>query len=210
MAKSGETVRSLTDPDSRPMMSGGHIEICYNVQTVVDAKHKLIAAEDVTNDASDRDQLAPMASGAQEVLDAHEPVVVADRGYYHGTQIRSCLERASRRSYPGRSPQLMPAADSSPKTTSSTTLRRMSIGARQGKHSPTAAPRSSWDARSRTIARAPVGAARSSLAARVTETAGRSPAGWTSTSWRRWSGDSHGTERSSRSAKPSPSTPSAR
>lgn len=96
MAKSGETARSLTDPDSRPMMSGGHIEICYNVQTVVDARHKLIAAEEVTNAASDRDQLAPLAIAAQEVLDAHAPVVVADRGYYHGTQIQSCLEQGIR------------------------------------------------------------------------------------------------------------------
>src|ERR671918_1805209 len=61
VAANGEAVRSLTDPDSRPMLSGGRIEVCYNVQTVVDAKHKLIVAEDVTNAAGDRDQLSPMA-----------------------------------------------------------------------------------------------------------------------------------------------------
>jgi hypothetical protein len=38
LAASGETARSLTDPDSRPMMSGGRIEVCYNVQTAVDAQ----------------------------------------------------------------------------------------------------------------------------------------------------------------------------
>ena len=43
LAASGETARSVTDPDSRPMRSGGRIEVCYNVQTAVDAKHKLCA-----------------------------------------------------------------------------------------------------------------------------------------------------------------------
>jgi hypothetical protein len=73
------------------MMSQGRIEVCYNVQTAVDAKHKLIVAEDVTNAAADRDQLSPMATAAQTVL-AATPVVLADRGYYHGVEIKACLE----------------------------------------------------------------------------------------------------------------------
>src|SRR3989337_4334077 len=74
------------------MMSGGRIEVCYNVQTVVDAKHKLIVAEDVTNAAGDRDQLSPMATAAQEALGGAMPVVVADQGYYHGSEIKTCLD----------------------------------------------------------------------------------------------------------------------
>jgi transposase/macrodomain Ter protein organizer (MatP/YcbG family) len=92
LAASGETALSLTDPDSRSMVSRGRIEVCYNVQTAVDAKHKLIVAEDVTNAAADRDQLSPMASAAQEVLGGATPVVVADRGYYHGAEIKACLD----------------------------------------------------------------------------------------------------------------------
>lgn len=92
LAASGETAVSLTDPDSRPMLSGGRIEVCYNVQTAVDAKHKLIVAEDVTNAAGDRDQLRPMATAGQEVLGGATPVVVADQGYYHGAEIKTCLE----------------------------------------------------------------------------------------------------------------------
>ena len=92
LAASGETARSLTDPDSRPMMSGGRIEVCYNVQTAVDAKHKLIVAADVTNAAGDRDQLSPMATAAQELLGGATPVVVADQGYYHGTEIQRCVD----------------------------------------------------------------------------------------------------------------------
>ncbi|MGH7418873.1 MAG: IS1182 family transposase, partial [Candidatus Rokuibacteriota bacterium] len=92
LATSGETARSLTDPDSRPMLSGGRIEVCYNVQTAVDAKHKLIVAETVTNAASDRDHLSPMATAAQEVLGGATPVVVADQGYYHGAEIKRSLD----------------------------------------------------------------------------------------------------------------------
>jgi transposase len=92
LAASGETARSLTDADSRPMMSGGRIEVCYNVQTAVDAQHKLIVAETVTNAAGDRDQLSPMATAAQDMLGGATPVVVADQGYYHGAEIKRCLE----------------------------------------------------------------------------------------------------------------------
>jgi len=74
------------------MMSGGRIEVCYNVQTVIDAEHKLIVAEDVTNAAGDRDQLSPMATAAQDVLGGATPVVVADQGYYHGSEIKACLD----------------------------------------------------------------------------------------------------------------------
>ena len=91
LAASGETARSLTDPDSRPMMSGGRIEVCYNVQTAVDAKHKLIVAEEATNAAADRAQLSPMATAAREALGGATPVVVADQGYYHGSEIKECL-----------------------------------------------------------------------------------------------------------------------
>lgn len=92
LATTGERTLSLTDPDSRPMKSGAGIEICYNVQTAVDAKHKLIVAETVTNAAADRDQLSPLATAAQQVMDASNTVVVADRGYYHGAQIKACVD----------------------------------------------------------------------------------------------------------------------
>ena len=92
LAASDETALSLTDPDSRPMKSGAGIEVCYNVQTAVDAKHKLIVAETVTNAAGDRDQLSPLATAAQEILQASAPVVVADQGYYHGAEIKTCVE----------------------------------------------------------------------------------------------------------------------
>jgi transposase len=66
-------------------------EVCYNVQMAVDSKHKLIIANDVTNDPSDRDWLSPMALQAKEVLGCPFDAV-ADVGYYHGEEVKTCLE----------------------------------------------------------------------------------------------------------------------
>ncbi|HJY80889.1 MAG TPA: hypothetical protein VKK81_07380 [Candidatus Binatia bacterium] len=65
----------------------------YNVQVVTDAKHKLIVANDVTNDPTDSDQLAPMAICAKEVLEVETLEATADMGYAHGEQVKQC-ERA--------------------------------------------------------------------------------------------------------------------
>jgi transposase len=84
---------SLTDPESRSMKrgKGRGTEVCYNVQTAVDAKHKLIVACEVTNDSGDRDWLSPMARQAKEVL-ACRFDAVADMGYDHGHEVKACLE----------------------------------------------------------------------------------------------------------------------
>jgi transposase len=89
---SGETQLSLTDPQSRAMKlgKGRGTEVCYNVQTAVDSKHKLIIANDVTNDPGDRDWLSPMALQAKAVLDCTFDAV-ADVGYYHGEEVKTCL-----------------------------------------------------------------------------------------------------------------------
>src|SRR5439155_26129772 len=58
---------SLTDPDARDMATNGKGTgmVGYNVQTVVDAKHHLIIAHEVTNVG-------------------HDLTVLADRGYFSG------------------------------------------------------------------------------------------------------------------------------
>jgi transposase len=89
----GQEQLSLTDPESRAMRrgKGRGTEVCYNVQTAVDSKHKLIVACEVTNDPGDRDWLSPMALQAKEVL-ACRFDAVADVGYYHGHEVKVCLE----------------------------------------------------------------------------------------------------------------------
>ena len=89
---SGESQRSETDPESRSMKVAGGVDVCYNVQVAVDEKHKLIVAEDVTNAATDRDYLSPMAKAANQVLDSDHLQVIADMGYYNGPEITACLE----------------------------------------------------------------------------------------------------------------------
>jgi transposase len=90
---SGAEQLSLTDPESRAMKlgKGRGTEVCYNVQTAVDSKHQLIIANDVTNAPGDRDWLSPMALQAKEVLGCTFDAV-ADMGYYHGEEVKTCLE----------------------------------------------------------------------------------------------------------------------
>ena len=65
---------SLTDPDARSMATSGKDTglVGYNVQAVVDAKHHLIVAHEVTNIGNDRSQLSAMAKQAQEAMGARE------------------------------------------------------------------------------------------------------------------------------------------
>jgi transposase len=94
MEDAGLTQISLTDPDSRSMPAGGGqvTDVSYNVQIVVDGKHKLIVDHDVTNEPTDRNLLHPMALRAQEVLGVDHLDVVADMGYANGQQVKACLE----------------------------------------------------------------------------------------------------------------------
>src|SRR6266853_86156 len=57
---------SLTDPDSRSMATSGRGSgvVGYNVQVAVDTEHHLIITHEVTNDGSDRAQLANIACQA--------------------------------------------------------------------------------------------------------------------------------------------------
>jgi transposase len=88
---SGETQITLTDPDSRLMTTGKHgNDVSYNVQIAVDAKHKLIVASELTNEANDLHQLTPMAQAAKEILGVEHLDVTADKGYYNETQIAQC------------------------------------------------------------------------------------------------------------------------
>ena len=88
----GQSQVSLTDPDARSMKVGQSTEVCYNVQTAVDARHKLIVDHQVTNAVTDLGQLTPMALQAKQTLGVEKLEAVADMGYYWGAQVKECAE----------------------------------------------------------------------------------------------------------------------
>ena len=69
MEKGNITEISTTDPDSRLMATNNNgIDVCFNVQTVVDSKHKLVVDCDVINNPTDHGMLSKMAKSAKKYL----------------------------------------------------------------------------------------------------------------------------------------------
>ena len=83
--------RNVTDPESRIMSHRGALVQGYNAQAVV-GEGRVILAADVTAQANDSHQLAPMLQRARVNLDTVGHVgriecVLADGGYWHHDQI---------------------------------------------------------------------------------------------------------------------------
>lgn len=87
---SGEKQVSKTDTDSRLMKTARGMDVCYNVQAVVDSKNKLIVDYEITNDGNDLQQLGNMAKKAKETLEVEELTVLADNGYYDAGAVKEC------------------------------------------------------------------------------------------------------------------------
>src|SRR5271166_669642 len=85
---------SVTDPDTRKMPTAHGMIVGYNAQVAVDAKHKLIAADDVTNEVADYQQLANVALAAKANLELTRTEVVADAGYYNAAEVSRCTEQS--------------------------------------------------------------------------------------------------------------------
>lgn len=91
LAASGQSQITLTDPDSRLMHSSSQgTDVSYNVQIATDAKHKLIAVHEVTNDCDDSQQLANIAIQAKEILGVESLDATGDKGYYNEEKIKEC------------------------------------------------------------------------------------------------------------------------
>ncbi|HUC19263.1 MAG TPA: IS1182 family transposase [Acetobacteraceae bacterium] len=88
--RTGESQISLTDPDSRAMAGHTRVAVGYNVQVAVDAKHKLIVEQQVTNQVLDLGLLTETAKQAKEILGIQTIEVVADRGYFKAEDIEAC------------------------------------------------------------------------------------------------------------------------
>jgi transposase len=86
---------SLTDPDSRLMKTSNMVrQVCYNLQSAVDAQHHLIISHEVTQ-STDRGKLHLVASQVQEALGTTNITFVADKGYYSRVDIKNVLDTGS-------------------------------------------------------------------------------------------------------------------
>ena len=86
----GKTQHSGVDEDARLLSKRSQKVAGYNVQIAVDSKHKLLVADEVTNDSNDLHQLHPMSAKAKAVLAVDSLEVLADAGYYSSAQIHAC------------------------------------------------------------------------------------------------------------------------
>lgn len=82
---------STTDPDARLMaVNNNGVDVCYNVQTVVDSKHKLIVDCNVINNPTDQGQLSEMAGRAKDIFEVDSIKALADKGYYNADDLKIC------------------------------------------------------------------------------------------------------------------------
>src|SRR3954462_4062695 len=81
---------SLTDPESRLLHKGKESVVGYNAQIAVEGAHHLIVAQEVTRDANDTQQLAPLAEEARATLGVPTLAATADGGYYNVAQLQRC------------------------------------------------------------------------------------------------------------------------
>jgi len=92
LRQSEENEISTTDPDSRLMANHNNVEVSYNVQTTVDAKHKLIADFKVTPKPNDLGELDNMALRAKKLFRDKTFEALADKGYYQPKDLKKCTE----------------------------------------------------------------------------------------------------------------------
>lgn len=92
LKNNGLEQKSSTDIDSRRMKNNGSLDICYNVQSVVDAKNHFVIDISTTNDINDQNQLYVMAKDSVVLLEVENSTVIADTGYYNGTEIKKCID----------------------------------------------------------------------------------------------------------------------
>ena len=67
-------------------------DVCYNIQTTIDEKNKLIVDYEVTNDVNDRKQFNKMAVRAKEILEVESLDAYSDKGYYNPDEIKKCVD----------------------------------------------------------------------------------------------------------------------
>src|SRR5216684_3479603 len=92
LARQGLTQLVVGEREAKLMRTPHGYAVAYNAQTVVDAKHKLVVAFELTNDGNDKQQLHPMAVAGKEAVAADQVTVVADTGYSNGEHGERCAQ----------------------------------------------------------------------------------------------------------------------
>ena len=92
LKQSGEPQISTTDSDARALLVQGQVvEISFNLQAAVDAKHNLVVATHTIN-KNDRSALSAIAIEAKENLGIETYTALVDKGYHNGKQIEICKQ----------------------------------------------------------------------------------------------------------------------
>jgi transposase len=92
LEETGETQISLSDPESRQMITRNNItEVAYNVQTTVDAKHNLVIDYKVTNQ-NDSKAMGGMLRRAKTILNTTDFTALYDKGYHTGSEMKAGIE----------------------------------------------------------------------------------------------------------------------
>jgi hypothetical protein len=109
------------------------MDVCYNVQTAVDSRHKLITEFEVTNNANDMNQLTPLMEKVQDILETETIAVAADAGYASASDIAAAVQHGIEPHVAGTDfhicvPVAAPSQDESATTDISTTVGRQPAG----------------------------------------------------------------------------------
>ncbi|MEO7482298.1 MAG: IS1182 family transposase [Ferruginibacter sp.] len=92
LQQNGDTQISITDPDSRQLITRNNItEVAYSVQTVVDEKHNLPIDYKVTNE-NDSKAMGTMLRRTKTILQTTDFTALYDKGYHTGSEIKKAVE----------------------------------------------------------------------------------------------------------------------
>ncbi|WP_334077415.1 IS1182 family transposase [Paenibacillus sanfengchensis] len=95
LKETGEKQLCVSDSDAKSMKNNGKHEVCFNVQTVVDSKYKLIVDCDTVNDVNDQGQLSNMSKKIKQVFRDQKSTILADTGYYNYLEIIGVVDEST-------------------------------------------------------------------------------------------------------------------
>lgn len=96
---SGKKYLALNDPEANLMKSRDGKMPCYNVQSGVDAKHKMITLAEVSDKETDIDLLESDVKLLKEQIDITPEIVEADKGYANINQIQKIEQTSNTQCY---------------------------------------------------------------------------------------------------------------